>query len=58
MENIQKNYETKINPSGIEVIFFEENGMVYCIPTTDPSNSDYQRYLAWLNGEAKGDLIS
>lgn len=33
------------------------DGKVWAIPM-DESNSDYQRYLAWLNGEAKGDLIS
>jgi hypothetical protein len=28
-------------------IQFEENGFLFTIPK-DPSNSDYQRYLRWL----------
>ena len=28
-------------------IFYEENGISYTIPD-DPANSDYQRYLRWL----------
>jgi hypothetical protein len=42
-----RNY-TKIEmPNGNETIQYEENGVLYSIPT-DPANSDYQRYLRWL----------
>lgn len=54
----ERKYTVATNPMGQEVVFYEENGFVHCFLTTDPSNSDYQQYLAWLNGEAKGDLIS
>lgn len=48
-----KNYEKVITPTGGEIIQYEENGVVYSIPT-DPANSDYQRYLKWLeNPEAE-----
>jgi hypothetical protein len=41
-------------PSGGKCIVAEyEKGIVHLIPT-DPANSDYQRYLAWLkNPEAE-----
>ena len=48
-----KNYETVTTPTGNEMIHYEENGVHYSIPK-DPANSDYQRYLAWLeNPEAE-----
>jgi hypothetical protein len=31
--------------SGQTVIWYEENGVRYSFGTTDPANSDYQRYL-------------
>jgi hypothetical protein len=41
------------NIMGNEVIWYEENGMRYSF-TADPANSDYQRYLLWLeNPEAE-----
>jgi len=48
-----KNYQKVTTPSGNEIIQYEENSVLYSIPT-DPANSDYQRYLAWLeNPEAE-----
>ena len=32
---------------GLTVISYEENGLRYSFPA-DESNSDYQRYLRWL----------
>lgn len=45
-------YEEIVSPiSGNKVINADlENGIVLSIPI-DPANSDYQRYLRWLNGE-------
>jgi len=48
-------YESQIDEvNQIETIFrYEEDGKIWVIPT-DPANSDYQRYLAWLeNPEAE-----
>ena len=39
-----KNYTEITTPSGKTIIQYEENGVLYSIPT-DPSNSDYQAYL-------------
>ena len=48
-----KNYQVIETPSGNTVIQYEENGFLVSIPK-DPANSDYQRYLAWLeNPEAE-----
>ena len=33
--------------TGRTIITYEENGILYSIPD-DPANSDYQRYLRWL----------
>jgi hypothetical protein len=50
---MKKEYKVVASPFGGEVIQYEENGFFYSIPT-DPANSDYQRYLAWLeNPEAE-----
>jgi hypothetical protein len=47
-----KNYTEIETPMGQTIIKLEENGIVYSIPA-DPANSDYQRYLRWLeNPEA------
>ena len=42
-----KNYTELETPLGNIVITYEENGVLYTIPK-DPANSDYQRYLRWL----------
>ncbi len=42
-----KNYKEVTTPFGNTVIQLEENNVLYSIPT-DPANSDYQRYLRWL----------
>jgi len=34
-----------------------EDGTELGIPS-DPANSDYQRYLRWLNGEEENETIS
>jgi len=48
-----KNYQKVTTPTGAEIIQYEENGVLYSIPK-DPANSDYQRYLKWLeNPEAE-----
>ena len=39
------------------VIWYEENGFRYSF-IADESNSDYQAYLRWLNGEEENDTIS
>ena len=41
------NYEKITTPFGEDIIQFEQDGILYSIPT-DPSNSDYQAYLASL----------
>ena len=40
-------YNTESTPSGNTVIWYEENGTRYSF-LADDSNSDYQRYLRWL----------
>jgi hypothetical protein len=42
-----------------QVIIHRDNGdgTTSTIPA-DPANSDYQRYLRWLNGEEENDTIS
>ena len=43
---------TKIDENGYEDIFMQSGETVWSVPK-DPANSDYQRYLAWLeNPEA------
>lgn len=42
-----RNYKEIETPLGSQVIQYEENGVLYTIPK-DESNSDYQRYLRWL----------
>jgi hypothetical protein len=50
-----KNYETVTAPSGAQFIQYEENGVVYSIPT-DPANSDYQAYLASIAEDTNGNI--
>ena len=52
-----KNYQEITTPLGNEMITLEENGVLYSIPK-DPTNSDYQAYLRWLNGEEENGTIS
>ncbi len=40
-------YTEVTTPMNSTIIQYEENGILYSIPK-DPSNSDYQRYLASL----------
>jgi hypothetical protein len=42
-----RNYNKVVSPDGREVIWYEENGVRYSFGT-DPSNSDYQEYLEYL----------
>jgi hypothetical protein len=51
-----KNYETVTAPSGAQFIQYEENGVVYSIPT-DPGNSDYQAYLKSLEEQANDQSL-
>jgi hypothetical protein len=51
-------YEISTTPSGVECIKrTDDNGNIWWIPK-DESNSDYQRYLRWLNGEEETGTIS
>ena len=43
-----KNYFLKTHPSGSTAIFYEENGYLISFTDSDPANSDYQQYLAWV----------
>ena len=50
---MNKKYNVEIAPNGQEVIWYQENDVRYSFGT-DPANSDYQAYLAWLeNPEAE-----
>jgi hypothetical protein len=40
-------YEIDERPDWTNIIATDDNGNVLCIPV-DPGNSDYQRYLRWL----------
>jgi len=42
-----KNYIEIITPAGGTIIQYEENGVLFSIPT-DLANSDYQQYLKYL----------
>jgi len=42
-----RNYVEVTSAMGNAVIQYEENGVLYSIPK-DSANSDYQRYLRWL----------
>lgn len=46
MKQNKRTYTVTTNPMGQEIIFYEENGFMNCFLTSDPSNSDYQRYLS------------
>ena len=43
-----RNYNTEVDYKGNTVISYEENGIRYSFTDKDPANSDYQRYLRWL----------
>jgi hypothetical protein len=46
-------YEIRKNEIGESLVYIDKNGTEFFIPK-DPANSDYQRYLAWLeNPEAE-----
>jgi hypothetical protein len=42
-----RNYVEIETPMGNTIIQYEEDGVLYSIPK-DPANTDYQRYLRWL----------
>jgi len=42
-----RNYIKYTHPSGTTSIWYEENGYRYSFGT-DPANTDYQAYLAWV----------
>ena len=51
-------YELKTNSEGFEYVEWNDNGITRFIPINE-SNSDYQRYLRWLEdptGEEGGTL--
>lgn len=49
-------YEEITTDFGSYIKRTDEDGLIWSIPT-DPTNSDYQQYLAWLNGKAKKDGV-
>ena len=50
---MKKDYKKITTPTGSLIIQYEEDGVLYSIPT-EPANSDYQAYLRWLeNPEAE-----
>jgi hypothetical protein len=48
---------TKIDKNGYEDVYMQSGDIVWSIPK-DESNSDYQAYLRWLNGEEENGTIS
>jgi hypothetical protein len=43
------NYKTYRTSLGEEFVLIDHsNGSRTCIPTSDPANTDYQAYLAWV----------
>ena len=51
-----RQYNLETTPFGNEIIWYEENGIRYSFQK-DPANSDYQRYLRWLeNPDAEENL--
>jgi hypothetical protein len=52
-----REYKEVTNERGSVAIVYEENGYLISFPK-DESNSDYQRYLRWLNGEEENGTIS
>ena len=56
---MKPNYEVTIDDiTQKKIIKYEENGFLYSF-TEDPANSDYQRYLHWLenpDAEESGTL--
>ena len=41
------NYHTKTSETGT-VIWYEQDGYRVSFTDTDPANTDYQKYLAWV----------
>jgi hypothetical protein len=48
---MKKDYKKITTPTGSFIIQYEEDGVLYSIPT-DPANSDYQEYLKSLEDGA------
>lgn len=44
---MKRQYKTHI-VSGEPIIVYEENGYLFSFGLTDPANSEYQQYLAWV----------
>ena len=44
---MKRQYKTHI-VSSQTIIVYEENGYLFSFGLTDPANSDYQQYLAWV----------
>ncbi len=42
-----KNYKIYNGPMGEQIVFFNLDNSMSIIPT-DPANTDYQAYLAWV----------
>jgi hypothetical protein len=55
-----REYKVETDRRGNNIISYEENGVLYSF-VEDPANSDYQRYLRWLenpDAEDNGGLIN
>jgi hypothetical protein len=51
-----KKYEEKEIDGKSYIELVDVDKRIYSIPK-DPANSDYQRYLRWLNGEEEGGQL-
>lgn len=52
---MSREYKEITTPSNNKIIQYEENGFLVSIPQ-DESNSDYQRYLRWLENPDAEEL--